>query len=338
MSMREKILFGMTGVAISVALYFRNQSESRRKECEEQRTRKNELAMDLSGLRNQNMESEESKNYGHNFKPRPSDVFVVTYPKCGTTWMTQICHMLRGGNMDFNEITEVCPWDVMALTCGQDLDADHVAEPRVFKSHCEQDKIAKGGKYIYVARNPEDAFVSFFHFLPGYTGLEPDDITMKQFADAIFAKTASHNGTIWDHYMGWYAVKDDPKVLWGFFEDLKTDFKAQIERVAAFMEIPADLRQKRVAQAVEKASFRFMSSLEHKGKFDENFTFNKVKGAMGLPEEATVGVSKVRQGKTGTRSTIPPEIYQRLVDQWRTKIAAKTQCQDYDAFRQSFRA
>ena len=132
--------------------------------------------------------------------------------------MTQICHMLRGGDMEFGEITEVVPWDVMALTCDQDLTAAQVKEPRLFKSHCEHAKIAKGGKYIYVARNPDDAFVSFFKFLPAYVGLREDDITMYQFADAIFAKTASHNGTIWDHYNGWYDVKDDPNVLWVFFE------------------------------------------------------------------------------------------------------------------------
>lgn len=32
--------------------------------------------------------------------------------------------------------------------------------------------IAKGGKYIYVARDPMDAFVSFYNFLPGYMGLQ----------------------------------------------------------------------------------------------------------------------------------------------------------------------
>ena len=64
------------------------------------------------------------------FAPRASDVFVVTYPKCGTTWMTQICHQLRtGGDEAFGEITEVVPWDVLALDCGQDLDADVARVP-----------------------------------------------------------------------------------------------------------------------------------------------------------------------------------------------------------------
>lgn len=64
---------------------------------------------------------------------------VITSTLTSSCW-PQICHMLRGGNMDFGEITEVpsaplhqgltgsawevVPWDVMALQCGQDLDAD----------------------------------------------------------------------------------------------------------------------------------------------------------------------------------------------------------------------
>ena len=62
----------------------------------ETQVRKNELAMDLTSLRNKIMESEESKEYGQSFKPWPTDVFVVTYPKCGTTWVTQ------GGNSTDN--------------------------------------------------------------------------------------------------------------------------------------------------------------------------------------------------------------------------------------------
>ena len=63
------------------------------------------------------------------FSPKATDVFITTYPKCGTTWMTQICHMLRTNcDMDFGEITEVVPWDILALDCGQRLDAPQVVE------------------------------------------------------------------------------------------------------------------------------------------------------------------------------------------------------------------
>ena len=57
---------------------------------------------------------------------------------------------------------------------------------------------------------------------------------------------------------------------------------------------------------------------------------------MGLPEEANVRVSKVRHGKTGTRSQIPASIMKRLKEQWKEKVATKTSCVDYDSFRKSF--
>ena len=63
------------------------------------------------------------------------------------------------------------PWDIVAHDCKQDLDAPQVAAPRVFKSHEAWSDVAKGGRYIYVARNPGDAFSSFFKFLPAFAGL-----------------------------------------------------------------------------------------------------------------------------------------------------------------------
>ena len=119
------------------------------------RRRRRQLPLEQLGERNSKMHSAESVARGRSFAPRASDVFVVTYPKCGTTWMTQICHQLRtGGDEAFGEITEVVPWDVLALDCGQDLDADQRAFPRVFKSHESAGEVAPGAKYIYVARDP----------------------------------------------------------------------------------------------------------------------------------------------------------------------------------------
>jgi hypothetical protein len=150
--------------------------------------------LQLLASRNKGMNSDASVKAGHSFKPRPTDIFVTTYPKCGTTWMTQICHQLRtGGHMDFEEIVEVCPWDILALDCGQDLDADHVANPRVFKSHERSADIAKGGRYIHVCRNPLDAFISFYRFLPAFAAIPPGAITIEDFAAAVFGGL-SHSG------------------------------------------------------------------------------------------------------------------------------------------------
>lgn len=78
--------------------------------------------------------NEESKKTGLAFKPNPEDIFVTTFPKCGTTWVSMILHCLRTrGHMDFGEITEVVPWTICAQMCGQDLTAAQVATPRIFK-------------------------------------------------------------------------------------------------------------------------------------------------------------------------------------------------------------
>jgi hypothetical protein len=102
------------------------------------------------------------------YKPDPTDVFVVTPPKCGTTWMQQIVHGLRTrGSMDFDEICRVVPWINMAHDVGIDLYAPQVAHPRAFKTHSTLDEAPKGGKYIIVVRDPCDALLSNYLFFEG---------------------------------------------------------------------------------------------------------------------------------------------------------------------------
>ena len=54
--------------------------------------------------------------------------------------MQQICHQLRtGGDMEFEEISQVVPWIELEHDQGQDLEAEQVAPPRCFKTHCWYD-------------------------------------------------------------------------------------------------------------------------------------------------------------------------------------------------------
>jgi len=83
------------------------------------------------------------------------DVFVATPPKCGTTWMQQICYQLAtGGDMSFECISAVSPWLEVALDVQQPLSDEFPAEqPRIIKSHlvCSRIPMSEQAKYDCVS-------------------------------------------------------------------------------------------------------------------------------------------------------------------------------------------
>lgn len=326
-------------IGAAIALYHRYRAvvAALQDKLQEATSRRNRLALSLMDVRNRSMHTEESTSAGRSFAPRASDVFVVTYPKCGTTWVTQIVHALRtGASMDFGEITEVCPWDIMACICEQDLDADHVASPRVFKSHEAWCSVAKGGRYIYVARNPLDAFYSFFKFLPSFCGLEQGDLDEQTFAAAIFAGT-SHSGQIWNHFLGWWEQRHREDVLWVFFEDLVADLPNEVKRIARFAGI--DATPELIDAVVGVSSFESMSSAANKFHYDDHFIRSFIYPRMGIASDAQQEIIKVRTGggKVGSRKSIPHSLRQRLDDKWAAVLAKPTGCAGYDAFRERFK-
>ena len=111
------------------------------------------------------------------FRPRPTDVVIAPFGKCGTTWLQQTFHTLRTrGDMDFDDISRVVPWIETAVTLGLDLDAPQRAEPRGFKSHLSYDEVPKGARYIVAVREPKDALVSLYRFMEGWF-IEPGTIS-----------------------------------------------------------------------------------------------------------------------------------------------------------------
>ena len=79
--------------------------------------------------------SDESERRADETLVLATDVFIATYPKCGTTLLQQMLHTLRTrGDMSFDEITEVVPWFESAWDIGIDPGAEQVASCLLYTS------------------------------------------------------------------------------------------------------------------------------------------------------------------------------------------------------------
>ncbi len=266
---------------------------------------------------NKRMFTEDSRRRGMAFQPRPDDVFVATYPKCGTTWVQQIVHGIRGnGSMDFDEITEVIPWIEMAYDLGQDCDAPQVALPRAFKTHLNWDDVNKGARYIYVIRDPKQVLLSFYHFLSGFM-FAPGSISLDAFTESYFLSGSSKSGRYWEHLRSWWPQRNEEHTLFLTFDGLKEDLDGSVRRIADF--IGCQLNEEQNQRVIHQSSYAFMR--EHADQFDDHYLIDRRRETSGLPP-GTVG-SKVRnQEKRGTIKQLPDHLSDQLDEVWAEEIEA----------------
>ena len=174
----------------------------------------------LAGMqkRMQHFRSDESERRADETLVRATDVFIATYPKCGTTLLQQMLHTLRTrGDMSFDEITEVVPWFESAWDIGIDPGAEQVASPRVFKTHRPVDKLPDVGRFIHITRDPLSLADSFYRFFSGWA-FEAGSISIDEFAQKmILGGTGS--GLYWHHVLTWWPRRQDKNVLFLCYED-----------------------------------------------------------------------------------------------------------------------
>jgi len=265
------------------------------------------------------------------YRPRPTDLIISPYGKCGTTWLQQIFHTLRtGGDLDFDDISRVVPWIETAMITGVDLEAPQKAEPRGYKSHLGYDRVPKGARYIVAFRDPKDAFVSMHHFMSGWF-LEPGAVSLGEFA-LTWSSRVELGTDYWSHLKSWWAERDNPAVLLLSYEQMLADAAGTIRRVAAFCGLPLD--QRLLQHTLERSSIGFM--LEHKAKFDDLLMRTASERRCNLPPGSDS--AKVRKGGSGAgRQELPSEVADALDAQWRTLIAPELGFADYAAFEQAVR-
>lgn len=197
--------------------------------------------------------------YHLKFGERDSDIYVVTYPKSGTTVMQMLVYQLTtDGNIDFNHIYEVSPWtDNDAYL---DIPPPELPSPRIIKSHRINKKFDKAtkGKFIVVIRDVYDVLVSQYHQNKNFNNpdLEFDDF----FEDFI-----SKEDNWFAHTKGWIDNRNKLDLLYVDYAVLVHDFNTVMHRVADH--IGCELKAEDIPRITERCSFQFMK--EHQDKFGE---------------------------------------------------------------------
>ncbi|XP_035222150.1 amine sulfotransferase-like [Stegodyphus dumicola] len=203
------------------------------------------------------------------YKPRDDDVFIVTYPKCGTTWAQHILVLIfRMGKPLESEIElwSASPFLAMAGASA----AEEMPRPNAIKFHLPYHLIPKSdkAKYIYLTRNPKDCCVSYFHHMRNVPEHEFNG-TFDEFFELFIAGKVDY-GDYFDHVLSWYAHRNDPNVLFLTYEEMKKDIRSAIFKMASFIDDAAyaePLRNdpEKLNNIVKFSSFDYMKKVVNKG-------------------------------------------------------------------------
>ena len=173
---------------------------------------------------------------GQRYRGSPGDVFVSTYPKCGTTWIQYIIYLLlhggehlpAGARMDavFPHLEEVGEAVVRALP-----------EPRLIKTHLRFERTPwhAGARYVYAVRNPFDCAVSFYHHTRGFVRhYDFADGTFEDFFEC-FIRGEVDFGDYFDHLASWLPKVGEPNVLFLVYEQMLADPSAAVVAIGEFL-------------------------------------------------------------------------------------------------------
>jgi len=175
------------------------------------------------------------------FEVRDTDLFVCSFPKSGTTWVQYIvqlleqeCGILPASNLEgeFPYMEYVYP-GVKAISAKQGT--------RRIKTHLPlellpADVVDNGkGKVIYIARNPKDVSVSYFHFARMLSELKYEG-DFANFHEKFVSGRVAYSP--WpQHVRGFWENRNKSNVLFLTYEDLHQFPEKCVTQIASFLEL-----------------------------------------------------------------------------------------------------
>ncbi|KAK6229215.1 hypothetical protein QUC31_002347 [Theobroma cacao] len=223
-------------------------------------------------------------SFQSHFKAHDTDIFLITTPKSGTTWLKalifsivnrkQFPHtqspLLTTNPHDLVPFIEV---SIYSKNQTPDLENGNFPSPRIFATHTPYGtlpgSILKSNcRIVYLCRNPLDQFISDWLYVvnnfPRNEDFKP--FSMEEAFDR-FCKGTHAFGPFWEHVLGYWkmSLEHPEKVLFLKYEDLKEDIASNLKTLADFLGYPfseEEIRQGVVEEISKLCSFETLKSLE----------------------------------------------------------------------------
>lgn len=195
------------------------------------------------------------------YRPRPNDIVIATYPKCGTTWTQRIIDLLVFGNGEPRRFMAASPWldsTVFGPLEAQLATLEAQTHRRYIKSHVTFDAlpIYEGVKYIHVARDGRDSAFSMHNHQRGFspamlanlaanTGNGATPPAVPEDPRAYFLSWLDNcergDGSGEPDYFSfentYWERRSEPNLLMVHYADMKADLVGEMARIADFLEI-----------------------------------------------------------------------------------------------------
>ncbi|XP_060211154.1 flavonol sulfotransferase-like [Lycium barbarum] len=270
---------------------------------------------------------EATLSLSENFKAQPSDIFLCSSPKTGTTWLKALAFSIMTRDRFLDDDSTNPLFNKVPHECVATLEVDYYANPSaldtelpVLATHlpyaCLSPTIVQSDcKIIYICREPKDTFVSWWHYGKKQQetfGVE-SGITLEQ-EFKWFCDGTSMYGPYWDHVLEYFkeSVERPERVFFLTYEDLKSDTLCYVKKLAEFMGKPfseEEVNQGVVEKIVARCNIKSLSNLEvnKSGYFDlkpwkiNNSSFFR-KGEVGdwknlLTEDMANSIDQITQEK-----------------------------------------
>ncbi|KAK7575716.1 hypothetical protein V9T40_012002 [Parthenolecanium corni] len=203
---------------------------------------------------------------------RPNDVWLASYPRTGSTWTQEIVWCLTN-NLDYDgaKLLSQMRAPIVELTAhvGNDQgdwekirpnsvdQVENLPSPRCIRTHLPWDLLplhinTVKPKIIYVARNPKDCCVSYYHLcrlLYYFNG------TFEDFCE-LFLHGKVAVGNMWEHVKEYWQRRSESNMLFLKYEDMIRNPLESVRTISEYL--GKDYSNEELRQLVDHTSFSKM--------------------------------------------------------------------------------